>query len=129
MRELKSVEHLEFFFQTGIAEAEPHQKTVQLSLWKRERAFVVDRVLSGDDDERRLQFTSLAVHADRAFRHGFQQSRLSPRGRTVDLIGQDKLSENRARSKFKLLYFGIRSIRETETVSIKTMDKNKRALF
>src|SRR5690606_14578996 len=73
--------HLEFVLDSRIAEAKPHKKTIELSFWKWERAFMVDRILCRDHQERRVQIVSRSINGDSRFGHGFEQCSLSPRRR------------------------------------------------
>ena len=63
---------------------------------------MVDRVLGGDEKERRLERIRLAVHRDPAFGHRFQEGGLGSRRGAVDFVGEDRLRENRPRPKFEL---------------------------
>ena len=55
MAVLQPVEHLAFFFESGIAQAQADQKAIELRFGQRKRAFVIDGILRGDDQERRFE--------------------------------------------------------------------------
>ena len=85
-----------------IAQAEADQEAVELGLGQRKRAFVVDRVLRGDHQERRLELVRRAVDRDAALGHRLQQRRLRARRGAVDLVGQHDLGEDRAGAELEL---------------------------
>ena len=71
-----------------IAETEPHEEAVELRFGQREGAFVIDRVLRGDDEERRFERVGLAVGGDAPLGHRFEQGRLRARRGAVDFVGR-----------------------------------------
>ena len=99
---LQPLEHLGFFFEARIAEAEADQEAVELGLGQRKRAFVIDRVLRGDDQERRLERVGLAVDRHAPLGHRFEQGRLRARRGPVDFVGQHDLREDRTGAKLEL---------------------------
>src|SRR5207245_131714 len=99
---LNPFEHLVLFVQRWVAEAQPDKKAVELRLGQGKRAFVIDRVLRGDDEEGRLEGIRLAVDGDAAFGHRLQEGRLRARRGAVDLVGQDDLREDRPGAKLEL---------------------------
>ena len=99
---LQHLQHLQLVLHRRIAEAEPHQKAVELSLGQRKGPFVIDGVLRGDDQERRAELVRGAVHRDAAFAHRFEQSRLRARRGPVDFVGQHDLGKDRAGAELEL---------------------------
>src|SRR5262249_51195856 len=99
---LNPLEHVVFFVERRIAEAKADQEAVELRFGQRERSLVVDRILRGDDEERRLEGVGLAVDRDAAFGHRLQQSRLRARRGPVNLIGEHDLREDRPGAKLEL---------------------------
>ena len=61
-----------------------------------EGAFMVHRILRGDQEERRGQVVAVAVHGHGALGHGFEEGRLRTRRGAVDFIGQQNLRKDRA---------------------------------
>ncbi len=55
------VEQFSFFLGTGISQAEADEKAIELGFRQREGSFVIDGVLRGDDEKRRLEPISGAV--------------------------------------------------------------------
>jgi len=101
MPQPQTFQHRVFRLKVRIAHAHPDQETIQLGLGQRKRAFVVNWILRGDQKKRRLQFVIDPIHRHLLFRHGFQQCRLRPRGRAIDLIRQHRLGEQGARPEFE----------------------------
>ena len=58
---------------------------------------LLDRVLSGHDEERLLEPVDRAADRDRVLLHGLEQGRLGLGRGAVDLVGQHDLREDRAR--------------------------------
>ena len=79
-----------------VAQADAHQKAIQLRFRQRKGADLVSRVLGGDDEERRGQPVGLGVDRDLAFLHGFEQGALGLGRSAVDLVGQHQLREHGA---------------------------------
>ena len=86
----------------GVPQAEPHQKTIELSLGKWTGADLVKAVLGSDDKKRLWQHVAGAVHTHPSCSHGFQQSALGAGTGTVDLVRQKHLSEQRTRLKTEI---------------------------
>jgi hypothetical protein len=85
----------------GVSNGQPHHETVQLTFRKRIGAFKFVGVLCGQHEKRRAQEVSLTIEAHLHFRHGFQQSRLSARAGTIDLIGQNDMGKDWSGLKLK----------------------------
>ena len=79
----------------GVAERGPDREPVELRLGQRERPLLLDRVLGGDDEERRRQRPSLAVERHLLLGHRLEQRRLRLRHRAVDLVDEDDVREHR----------------------------------
>ena len=73
-----------------------HQEPVPLRLRQRVDALGLDRVLGGDDDERRGQRERLAADRHLPLGHQLEHRRLHLGRRPVDLVGQHEVDEDRA---------------------------------
>ena len=93
--------------QVRVADAQPHQKTVELRFRQRIGAVMFHRVLRGDHHERLRQRVRLAVDADLAFVHGFEQRRLRLRRGAIDLVGQQEIGEDRSRLELEGFRMGV----------------------
>ena len=80
----------------GIAHRDAHEEPVELGFGQGIGAFELDRVLRGDDHERRRQPIGVGVDGDLALFHRLEQRRLGLRRRTVDLVGQHHVGEDAA---------------------------------
>ena len=99
----------DFAFAGGVrvANANPHQKPVELRLGEGVGAVVFDGVLRGDHHERLRQRIAAAVDGDLLFIHRFEQGRLGFWGGAVDLVGQKKVCKDSARLELELLGLGV----------------------
>ena len=79
----------------GVAEMHPHQEAVELRFRKRKRANLVGRILCRDHEKWLRQVASLAFRGDLVFFHGLEERALGLRGRSIDLVSQDHLVEDR----------------------------------
>src|SRR6516162_11469662 len=77
-----------------VAQPDPGDEPVQLCLRKGVGAFVFDRVVGRQHDERLWQRVRLAVHADLALGHGFQEGCLRLRRGAVDLVAEQQVGED-----------------------------------
>ena len=93
--------------QVRVADAQPHQESVELRFRQRVGAVMFHGVLRGDHHERLRQRMRLPVDADLAFVHGFEQRRLRFRRGAVDLVGQQEITEDRSRLKLKGFRVGV----------------------
>ncbi len=91
-----------------VADAEAHEKAVDLRLGQRVRAVVLHRVLRGDHHEGTRQHVGAAVDGDLALVHGFQQRRLRFGGGAIDLVGQQEIGEDGTGLEFEC--FGMRVV-------------------
>ena len=89
------VEDLELGAGGGVADRHPHEEPVELGLGQRVGALVLDRVLGGDDHERRRQRVGHAVDGDLVLGHGLEQRGLGLGRGPVDLVGQHDVVEHR----------------------------------
>ena len=107
MPQLQPLQHGDLRFLLRIAQAQPHQKPVQLRLRQRKRPFVINRVLGGDEKKGRRQIIIDAVGGDFLFRHRLQQRGLRAGRGAVDFIGQHDLGEERAGPELEVGGLGI----------------------
>ncbi len=94
-------EHLGLVVGGGIAERDADHEAVELGLGKRVGAFVVERVLGGDDEERAGELVGVHVDGHLALLHALEQARLGLRRRAVYLVDQHDVGEHRAGAKLK----------------------------
>ena len=80
----------------GIADFQLEHEAVHLRLGQRVGAFLLDRVLRGQHQERFVQLEGLVADGDLVFLHRFQQRALHLGRRAVDFVGQDEVGEDRA---------------------------------
>ena len=73
-----------------------HEEAVALRLGQRVHALALDRVLRGEHDERVGHVVGDAADRDVALGHHLEQRRLHLRRRTVDLVGEHDVGEDRA---------------------------------
>jgi hypothetical protein len=85
-----------------IAERRAQEEAVELRLGQRERALLLDRVLGRDQEKRRRQPPRRAIHRDLMLGHRLEQRRLRLRHRTIDLIDEQDVREDRARPELEL---------------------------
>ena len=72
-------------------------EAVLLGFGQRIGAFLLDRVLRGQHEERIAQAVAHPADRDLPFLHGFEQGGLRLGRRAVDFVGQDHVGEQRAR--------------------------------
>src|SRR5665213_690889 len=90
-----------FGFTTGIADAQAHEKAVELAFRQRISALEFKRILRGQDEERRPERSGFTVERNLMFAHRFEKGRLRSRRGAVNLVGQDDLGEQRPRLEDK----------------------------
>ena len=78
-----------------IVDLDQKHEPVQLGLGQRVGAFLLDRVLRRQHQERRLQLKRLPSRRDLVFLHGFEHRRLRLRRGAVDLVRQHDVGEHR----------------------------------
>ncbi|MCY1235185.1 hypothetical protein D9M72_477920 [compost metagenome] len=72
-----------------------HQEAVHLRFRQRVGTLLLDRVLRGHDQEQRVELVRDATDGDLALFHRFEQRRLHLGRRTVDLVGEHQVGEDR----------------------------------
>src|SRR5690606_16360145 len=80
---------------TWISDEQLEQEAVELSFGERIDPLALDRVLRRDDHEAIGQGVGLPIERDAPFLHGFEQCGLSLGRRSVDLVGEQELAEDR----------------------------------
>ena len=80
----------------GIDDVDLQQEAVELRLGQGIGAFLLERVLGGQNVERRRQVVAHAGDGDVVLLHRLEQRRLGARAGAVDLVGHEKLGEDRA---------------------------------
>ncbi len=86
-----------------VADDDFEHETVGLRLGQRVGSLLLDRVLRGEHQERIAEFECLLADGYLALLHGLEQSGLHLGRRTVDLIRQYEISEDRAFLDMELL--------------------------
>ena len=84
-----------FIVKRGIIDLDVEHEAVELGFRQRIGAFLLDRVLRGDDEERLGQVVGVLAGRDLTFLHGFEQGGLRLGRRAVDLVGQEDVGEDR----------------------------------
>ena len=79
----------------GIIDIDAEHEAVELRLGKRVGAFLFERVLRREHEERRLERERVAGGGDAVFLHGLEQRGLRLRRSAVDLIGEQHLGKDR----------------------------------
>ena len=86
----------------GIVQLDQEHEPVELRLGQRIGPFLLDRVLRGQHEERRLEVERLADHRDVLLLHRLEQGRLRLRRGAVDLVGQHDVGEDRPVDELEL---------------------------
>ena len=94
--------HVPLLLALGVADADPQQEAVELRLGQRVGALVLDRVLRRQDEERPRQRVRRALDRDLPLLHRLEQRRLRLRWGAVDLVGEEKVGEDRARPELEV---------------------------
>ena len=87
---------LELLVARRIGDADLEQEAIELRFGQREGAFVLDRVLRRQHQERLVEAVRLVADGDRALLHRLEQRALHLGGGAVDLVGEDDVGEDRA---------------------------------
>src|SRR5437868_4513361 len=90
------IQNLAFLLPRGIADFELEHEPVDLRFGERISPFLLDWVLSGEDQERFFEFETLLSNRDLLFLHRFEQGALDLGGSTIDFVRQDKIRKDRA---------------------------------
>ena len=88
---------LELLVLARVVDQDVEHEPVELGLGQRIGAFLLDRVLRGQDEERVGQPVPLAADGDLPLLHRLEQRGLGLGRGAVDLVGQDDVGEDRAR--------------------------------
>ena len=94
--------HRQFMVEVQVAQPELEQEPIQLRFRQRERTFVLDGILGGQDHEGTAEAPRHPLHGDLALAHALQQGRLGARRGAVDFVGQEDLREGRAFNELEL---------------------------
>ena len=85
-----------------VAERRAQREAVELRLGERERALLLDRVLGRDHEKRRRQRSRHAVDGHLLLGHRLEERRLRLRHRTVDLVDEHDVREDRPGPELEL---------------------------
>ena len=85
----------------GVAHGDLQGEAVELRLWQRVRALLLDRVLGREHVEGPRQRVRVPPRAHPRLLHRLQQRRLGLRRGAVDLVGEQEVAEHRARDEAK----------------------------
>ena len=96
------VEHGDLVVAAGVPDRGAEDEPVELRLGERVGAFVLDRVLGREHEERRPEGPCLPVHRDLPFLHRLEEGRLCLRRGAVDLVCEEEAGEDRARAELEL---------------------------
>ena len=88
---------LELFLEARVLHEHLEHEAVLLRFGQRVGAFLFDRVLRRQHEERVGELVADAADRDLPLLHGFEQRGLRSRRRAVDLVGEDHVGEQRAR--------------------------------
>ena len=89
-------EHLDLVVAARVADRDPHEEAVELRLRQRIRPLVLDRVLRREDEKRRREQMRRVLDRDLPLLHRLEQRGLRLRRGAVDLVGKEKIGEDRA---------------------------------
>jgi len=99
IRNLRRCRHLddaEFLLLVWIVYENVEHEAVLLGFGQRVSAFLLDRILSGQNEKRIGQAMAGAAHGHLSFLHRFEKSRLGLGGSAIDLVRQNNIGEDRA---------------------------------
>ena len=102
MREPLLHEDAELVVEARVTESGAQEEPVELSLGKRERAFVLDRVLGREEQERKRKLARDPVDGHLTLGHRLEERRLGLRRRPVDLVHEHDVGEDRAGPKLEV---------------------------
>ena len=91
----------DLFFLRRVVDFNQEHEAVQLGLREGIGALLFHRILGREDEERLVELHRLAEHRDAVLLHRFEHRRLGLGGRSVDLIGEDDVGEDRPASEFE----------------------------
>ena len=84
------------FVRVRIADDDFEEEAVELRFGQRIGAFLVNRVLRGQDEERFDEFADFAAGGDLFFLHGFEHGGLRLGRGAIDFVGENQVREDRA---------------------------------
>src|SRR3989454_220597 len=90
-----TLEDFDLLLPRRIADIDLQQEPVDLRLGERIGAFVLDRILRRDHEERPVQWKRLALQGGLSFLHRLEQRGLGLRRRAVDLVREEDVREDR----------------------------------
>ncbi len=102
------LDDLLLLFERRILDLEIEHETIELGFGQRIRSFHLDRVLSCDDEERRIEGIGAPPDRDLALLHRLQERGLRFGGRAVDLVGEQEVGEDRPGKELELAAAGRR---------------------
>ena len=94
-----------------IADFELQHEAIHLRFGQRISAFLFDRILRGQHEERLFEVEGLVADGDLLFLHRFEQRALHLGRRAVDFVGQNEVGEDRAASGGELAGLRIVNLR------------------
>ena len=97
----RGAQDADLFVLRRIADANVEEKAVELCFGERVRAFLLDRILRGEHEERFGEIHRLAGGGDVALLHGLEQRGLRARRCAVDLVREDDVREDRTAHEAK----------------------------
>ncbi len=98
------------FFQVRcarIADENLEEETVELRFGQWIRAFLINRVLRGHDEEGFGELAKFAAGSDLFFLHGFEHGGLGLGRGAIDFVGEDEMREDRAALELKFAPAGV----------------------
>ena len=81
-------------FSFRVVDPDVEHEPVELRLGERVGAFLFDRVLGGEHEERLVQRVGRVAGRDPLLLHGLEQGGLGLRRRPVDFVGQEQVAED-----------------------------------
>src|SRR3989475_1245805 len=104
-------EDLDFLFPAWIADVDPEEEPVHLSLREWIGAFLLDRVLRRNHEERSVEWERLPFEGGLPFLHRLEQGGLRLRRRAIDLVRQEQMGEDRAAAEDEVARLAIVHVR------------------
>ena len=108
------VQDAALFVERGIADLELEHEAVHLGLGQRVRAFLLDRVLRGEDEEGFGEGERFLADRHLALLHRFEEGRLDLGGRAVDFVGEHDVREDGALAGAEVAGLGVVDLRADE---------------
>ena len=97
-----ALQHGRLLRRLRVTQVNAQQEAIELRLGQRERAFILDRVLRRQHDERRRERPRHTLYGDLVFFHRLEQRRLSLGRRAVDLVGEHHVGHDRPSAELEL---------------------------